>query len=71
MTEPRAGAGATGRARVAMPARSRGGMDGSVHGYDLQSIHPEINGGQEDLWIAHTDRTGLFQLTNTANLSTS
>ncbi len=46
-------------------------MDGSVHGYDLQSIHPEINGGQEDLWIAHTDRTGLFQLTNTANLSTS
>jgi len=30
----------------------------------FQSFHPEINGGQEDLWIINADGTGLKQLTH-------
>ncbi len=30
----------------------------------FQSFHPEINGGQEDLWIINADGTGLRQLTH-------
>jgi Tol biopolymer transport system component len=31
----------------------------------FQSFHPEINGGQQDLWIVDADGTKLTQLTNT------
>jgi hypothetical protein len=29
------------------------------------SFHPEISGGQEDLWSIRSDGTGLFQITDT------
>jgi hypothetical protein len=32
----------------------------------FSSYHPEINGGQEDLWIVHADGTGLRRLTSPA-----